>query len=116
VKKRIRKKRRVGEFREWGCEVVVELRSAAAFDEFLDGLVSEVEKMSCYCGGGGSGKSLSLIVELGTMLEGPEARRDHLSDWLAVRADVESYCLGPLIDLWRPESISANQRNFLPST
>jgi uncharacterized protein YggL (DUF469 family) len=100
VKKRVRKKRHLGEFREWGCELEVELHSKEEFDQFLDTLVEEVEKMSCFCGGGGSGNLLSMIVELGTENNNPASRRAHIKDWLKAQPSVKSFSVGPLIDLW----------------
>jgi uncharacterized protein YggL (DUF469 family) len=54
VKKRLRKKRRMGEFREWGCVMHFRLKSDSDLNEFLDIFVERVEEIGCYCGGGGS--------------------------------------------------------------
>ncbi|NQT87852.1 DUF469 family protein, partial [bacterium] len=66
MKKRLRKKKCIGEFAEWGREVMVTLRSAADFDGFLDTFIEQaIEANGCCCGGGGKGDTLEFIVQLG---------------------------------------------------
>lgn len=100
MKKRLRKKRRMGEFREWGCSVEVVLKSPADLDRFLDMFVGWVEDLGCYCGGGGGGNGLSMIVELGNEGRKPESLRCSLLERLKSCPLVAAVSVSPLFDLW----------------
>ena len=52
-KKRLRKKKHLGEFAEWGRQFVIIRNRKDGFDEFLDAFIEEaIESSGCYCGGG----------------------------------------------------------------
>jgi uncharacterized protein YggL (DUF469 family) len=54
MKKRLRKKKCLGEFTEWGRQLVITRNRKDGFDEFLDAFIEEtIESNGCYCGGGG---------------------------------------------------------------
>ncbi len=62
MKKRFRKKRRIGEYTEWGRGIAIERRTESGFDEFLDTFIKEaVESNGCFCGGGGQGGGWSSL-------------------------------------------------------
>ncbi|HWR98078.1 MAG TPA: 50S ribosome-binding protein YggL [Candidatus Methanoperedens sp.] len=101
MKRRLRKKRHLGEYGEWGRQLVVARNRKDGFDEFLDAFVVEaVEANGCFCGGGGSGDRLDVIVELGRATDDRDRRLRALRDWLDARGDVASYQAGPEFDLW----------------
>lgn len=104
VKKRLRKKRRMGEFREWGCVMHFRLKSDSDLNEFLDIFVERVEEIGCYCGGGGSGSSLSMMVELGRKEGDPEARLAGLIQWALSCPMVKSVRSSEIVDLCSPPS------------
>ena len=104
MRKRLRKKKHVGEFAEFGCELTIERNVTTGFDEFMDAFVSEaIEANGCYCGGGGKEDRLEFVVELGRRSDNPEGRIKQIRNWLDSRQDVEDYKVGELIDLWYGE-------------
>ena len=101
MKKRIRKKKHLGEFSEWGRQIVIERNRKKDFDEFLDAFIEEaIEANECYCGGGGKEDKLDVIVELGCYSKNPEAKMAKITAWLDARPDVQGYKIGGLFDIW----------------
>ncbi len=101
MKKRLRKKKHQGEFREWGRQLVITRNRKDGFDEFLDAFIEKaIEANDCYCGGGGREDSLDMVVELGRMADDPDDRFKKITDWLDTRLDVVRYRTGPMFDLW----------------
>jgi uncharacterized protein len=75
MKKRLRKKKRVGEFAEYGRQLIITRNRKDGFDEFLDAFVENaIEGNGCYCAGGGKEDKLDFIVELGTRSDNPDFR------------------------------------------
>jgi uncharacterized protein YggL (DUF469 family) len=101
MKKRLRKKKHLGEFQELGAEIVVRLHAGTDFDAFLDKFLDAVEKNGLRCGGGGMDRDLSVFVELGRRDEA-EAMRARLDGWLSDHEDVERYALGETVDASYP--------------
>ena len=87
MKKRLRKKKHLGEHAERGRRIVITRSRKDGFDDFLDAFVLEaIEGNGCFCGGGGK-----------------EERLD-------ARGDIAAHRVGPEYDLWqddRPEPSSA---------
>ncbi len=82
MKKRLRKKH-LGEYREWGRQLLVTLKSEEDFDEFLEDFIIEaVEANGLYCGGGGRGEKVDIVVELGFLKDDPEAKMRMIKTWL----------------------------------
>ena len=101
MKKRLRKKKHQGEFREWGRQLVITRNTKDGFDDFLDAFIEKaIEANDCYCGGGGKEDSLDVVVELGRMADDRDGRFKRITDWLDTRPDVLHYKMGPLFDLW----------------
>lgn len=101
MNKRLRKKKHVGEFREWGVPLAVRRRHDEAFDDFLgDFLEQAIEAQGLAFGGGGQGNQLTGLIELGRTADPIEARLQQIRRWLDAREDVEHYVVGPLVDLW----------------
>ena len=75
MKKRLRKKKHLGEFAEWGRQLVIKRNRKDGFDEFIDAFIEDaIESNGCYCGGGGKEDKLDVIVELGRLVENPDSR------------------------------------------
>ena len=75
MNKRLRKKKHIGEFTEWGRQLVVVRNRKDGFEEFLDAFIEEaIEANGCYCGGGGKEDKLDVVVELGRRSDEPDAR------------------------------------------
>jgi uncharacterized protein YggL (DUF469 family) len=101
MRKRLRKKKHLGEFTEWGRQLVIMRNRKEEFDEFLDAFIEEaVESNGCYCGGGGKEDKLNVVVELGRRSDHPEARMAKIIEWLETRSDVQSWRMGEEFDLW----------------
>jgi len=105
MKKRLRKKKHYGEFAEWGRELTVLRNTKDGFDQFFDAFIGEaIEANRCYCGGGGSGDRLEVVVELGRRSDDPDARLTKIMAWLDARPDVRSIEVGKEFDLWHEDS------------
>lgn len=101
MKKRLRKKKRIGEFTEWGRQLVVVRNRKDGFDDFLDAFIEEaIEANGCYCGGGGQEDKLDVVVELGRRTNDPDARLGRITAWLDSRPDVEDWRVSEEFDLW----------------
>jgi uncharacterized protein len=102
MKKRLRKKRHLGEFVEWGMPITIVRKNKGDFDSFLDDFIEQaIERNGLYFGGGGKEDCLKGVIELGKKSDGPKERLKKILEWLANRKDVESYVIGNMLDLWR---------------
>lgn len=114
MKKRLRKKKHLGEFTEWGRQLVITRNRKDGFDEFLDAFIEDaIEANGCYCGGGGKEDKLDVIVELGRRSDDPEGRLNRITAWLDARSDVGYVKLGEEFDIWNEdykEIMEANNR------
>lgn len=100
MRRRLRKKRRVGEFQELGIELSLTLRSGIDFDAFLDDfLTSAIEVHGLRFGGSGSSTHLSGVVELGRR-DVASTHRDVLEGWLAADRRIDAYTVSQFVDLW----------------
>ncbi len=101
MKKRLRKKKHLGEFVEWGASVAIVIKHEEDFDRFLDDFIEEaIEENGCYFGGGGKEDRLEGVIEMGKASDGPEEKLREVIGWLEAREDVERYAIGKMIDLW----------------
>ncbi len=101
MNKRIRKKKRCGEFAEWGRQIVITRNRKDKFEEFLDEFVEQaIEANGCYCGGGGKEDCLTVVVELGRRSDDPVGRMKRIAAWLDARIDVKSWRMSEKFDLW----------------
>ena len=105
MNKRLRKKRHLGEFQEFGCAVHGALRPALvgpALHAFVDRLLAIVEGRGLALGGG---------IDAAGQLDGyvtrdghgsvTEADRAALTGFLASDPDVIEHAVAPLTDAWR---------------
>jgi len=104
MKKRLRKKKHLGEHAERGRRIVITRSRKDGFDDFLDAFVLEaIEGNGCFCGGGGKEDRLDVIVELGKAADDREARIRGIRAWLDARGDIAAYRVGPEFDLWQDD-------------
>lgn len=105
MNKRMRKKCRVGEYRELGFELHVVLRSeasAADYDRFVDQLVDEVERAGLACGGGGVVPNFTGFVTRAKRGSVTEEQRGAFADAVQKVPKVLEPKVGPLVDAWHP--------------
>lgn len=101
MKKRLRKKKHVGEFTVWDVPIAIRRTITTDFDSFLDDFLDKaLEANGCYFGGGGMENHLEGFVELGRTSDLPESRLEKISEWLKERTDVEKYISGKITDAW----------------
>ena len=101
MKKRLRKKKRLGEFKVYGVPVAIKLAAGTDFDSFLDAFILDaIESSGCYVIGGGRKERFVGFIELGQECHIPEERLKRISDWLKGRSEVESLALGKVTDGW----------------
>jgi uncharacterized protein len=107
MRKRVRKKRRFGEFAEYGLLVNVtpaaSLASAdreALLDQFID---EAIERNDLCCGGGGGPTWEFFVTSNARRASVSEPQRLSLEAWLTSNAAVEAFTLSPPIDAWHGE-------------
>ena len=101
IKKRLRKKKHVGEFAVFGVPTAIRLVDGTDFKSFLDVFLEEaIEASGCYFGGGGQKGRLSGIIELGLRTDLPEQRLKKISHWLDSNSNVANHLIGEINDLW----------------
>ncbi len=101
MKKRLRKKRHIGEFKEWGVSVAVCVKKEADFSDFLyDFIEQAVDCVDCYFAGGEETDCFEGFVELGKGSDTPEEKLQEICAWLSARTDVAKYATGRITDAW----------------
>jgi len=103
VKKRLRKKKRLGEFRQDGFHVVGKLKttSDADYEKFLDDFIDFVERepVSLLIGGGSSKDSFGFFVTAQNRTCS-SADQDDVVRYMKSSPYVGAFVVGPLIDAW----------------
>ncbi|MGE3276487.1 MAG: 50S ribosome-binding protein YggL [Vicinamibacterales bacterium] len=102
MKKRLRKKLRLGEFVELGFEVSFRLPWAdgdQALDAFWDEFVEHIESRRLYCAGA-CGKAWDVVIYRGHRRPATELDRVDIHQWLGAR-HARDIRVGPLFDTWR---------------
>jgi len=101
MKKRLRRKKHIGEFAEFGRQLIITRNKKQGFDEFLDAFIEDaIEANGCFCGGGGCDDKLDVVIELARRSHDPDARLKRIIYWVESRSDVKGYQVGPEFDLW----------------
>ncbi len=101
MKKRLRKKKHLAEFAEYGVSIVIVREHERDFDAFLDDFILQaIERNACYFGGGGGADRLNGVIELGRMSDQSEIKLQKVKAWLAARKDVVRFATGKMLDLW----------------
>ena len=102
MKKRLRKKRRLGEFREYGFELMFAIQAsltAEKVDAVTDAFIDLIESRNLQFGGGGN-HSWSGFVQGPSRGSATEQDREAILRWLAQHEHVVSATTGPLRDAW----------------
>lgn len=103
MKKRMRKKLYLGEFREFGFEVQFRLPSdlsEADQEKFFYTFIDEaIERHGLMCGGG-CGTDWDVFVTLADRGSAEEKDRKLVEDWLRNSSLVSEIRIGPLVDAW----------------
>jgi uncharacterized protein len=104
MRKRLRRKQRLGEFRENVFGVRYSLRPglhAGAADDFLWLFLEQaIEANGLLCGGGGQGENWEFYVSLAGRGSPSEEQRAAVGAWLAQQAVVRAYAVGEFFDGW----------------
>lgn len=101
--RRLRKKLRIGEFQEFGCEIeVVFATNALSLADALDNWITHVESQRWQFGGGGDEQEDRfggfLCARPGSSLT--EDERSDLGSWLQSQTWVKTFFVGALQDAW----------------
>lgn len=105
MKKRIRKKRRVGEFRE-DCfqvefEFIAEL-SPSERDAVLDRFIAMIEEAGLQFGGGVDTRCTG-IVEFCGRGSATDQHREFVLGWIRNQPETFDEAVGPLVDAWHTQ-------------
>jgi hypothetical protein len=106
MKKRLRKKRHMGEFAVYGVSIRVSLTPGIAddgFEAFIDAFLAEaIEANGLWFGGGGSpATDWSGVIDPGTSVRGiPAPVLDAVRSWMADRTEIVSVEISKPWDIW----------------
>jgi len=99
LKKRLRKKHKVGEFQQYGFSIVLKIKDPN-FDP-IDDIINVVESENCACGGGGRSKYYSLsICSAKKFVSLTESDRDIIVEKLKNTDNIEEVVAGDMHDIW----------------
>ena len=98
MKKRLRKKKRLGDFREYGFEVAFRMRPQSDSDTVFDAFIREaIEANGLLFGGSPDGGFVTSQVRRASATE---ADREAVGNWLQRRAEVFDIHVCELRDAW----------------
>jgi uncharacterized protein YggL (DUF469 family) len=104
MKKRLRKKKHLGEFQEFGFEVSCRFNSELSdeqFEQFIDTFLQEaIESNGLSFGGGGDKQEWKGFVTLDRSGSATEEHRINVSKWLESRPEVIYIKVDSLVDAW----------------
>ncbi|EDL62115.1 50S ribosome-binding protein YggL [Gimesia maris] len=115
MRKRLRKKKHLGEFIDWDVAITVNLVPGSDYETFLDDWIEQaIEGNHCSFGGGGMNETIEGIIQLGTAAKQPEKRLERITDWLKDRPDVLHFQFSPLFDGWNGPFLDSDgqENNF----
>ena len=95
MKKRLRKKRRLGEFQELGFPVSF-TAAESAFDEFIE----MIEQHNLQYGGSGCEDTWEGFVEGEWRRSVTGEQRETVGRWLSNHPRIESVAVGEFVDMW----------------
>ena len=99
MKKRLRKKKHIGEFKIYGVPLAIKRNKKTDFDSFFDAFLEEaIEANDCFCGGGGKEDKLDVFIELGREDNKPEMALEKIKSWIKSRSDIDQWYLGQVVD------------------
>ncbi len=104
MRRRLRKKRRVGEYQEFGFDATYTPAtglSASDCNKLLDAFIEQaIEANGLACGGGGLKTMKFFVTRMKRRGSATEADRLIVQHWLQSRPDVASFNVGGLRDAW----------------
>ena len=104
LKRRLRKKLHVGEFQEFGFEVLIKFKSnldEAGFDKFVDEFIDKVEENKLLFGGGGGADAWSGFITTLANYQSPSiVQKEKIKDWLENHQGISECKVGNLKDAW----------------
>jgi uncharacterized protein YggL (DUF469 family) len=102
MKKRLRKKKHIGEFKELGflLEAKLNLQTDEELDRFNDEFLDYIEKENMHIGGGMGMDDLSLYVCTGVVNTGNAEARENLISWMDKHENVTEVNAGELKDAY----------------
>lgn len=104
IRKRLRKKRHIGEFQELGFDLSFRLSEhlgQVALDDFCDQfLANAIEARGLLCGGGGGQRWDLFVTRARSSVSDQD--REAVAGWLSESPYVNDVQVGPLIDAWYP--------------
>ena len=102
LKRRLRKKYRVGEFREFGFQIEVKFKpDLSEADKIYDEFIKEIESQKLSFGGGSSFEYLHGFITAFKNYRSPTpVQREMLKNWLESRPEISGSQVGNLVDAW----------------
>lgn len=102
MKKRLRKKKHVGEFTEYGIEISIKFNSNIDSDQFLDDFIENaIERNGLLFGGGHDNITLEGVIELGRS-DKYLLNSDKVSIFLKQHSAIKSHTLSEPFDIYYP--------------
>lgn len=100
MNKRIRKKKHVKEFTEYGLEITFKINpDKIEIDEFCDRFIDQVEAMKCFCGGlTGQFGECRFTIEVGTIKTALQ-NSNTMYNWLIQQQDLGFVTFGKIATL-----------------
>jgi len=104
MRKRLRKKKRLGDFAEYGFVITLKPESQSTDSEretLLDRFIDEaIERNDLSCGGGGGETMEFFVTANGHRASVTHAQRDAVELWLSAAGGIASFSVGPPVDAW----------------
>ena len=104
MRKRLRKKLRLGEFREYGFDVSYRLRDdlpETEADDFLFRFLEKaIEANSLACGGGGRPPAYEFCVVSDHRGSPTQEQHSAVGSWLGAQVEVVDHSVGEFFDAW----------------
>jgi uncharacterized protein YggL (DUF469 family) len=112
MNRRLRKKLRRREFREWGFALRFDRPgSVDSSDEFFDAFVVHVESFGLAFAGRAGDSWDGFIAGLRPRQTVRSEHRNVVHQWLESRADVQNISVGELVDAWQSTSLALPHRS-----
>jgi uncharacterized protein YggL (DUF469 family) len=104
LKRRLRKKKHLGEFQQLGFEISVSLKkdfNEFEFGKFTDDFIVKIERSRLQFSGGGDGNAWAgFVTSEGKFTSPTDDDRKKIRIWLESRSEVEDCKVGELLDAW----------------
>jgi uncharacterized protein len=104
VRRRLRKKKRIGEFQELGFEVTYRLVEESSpkqrLDLLFEFLEQAIEANGLMAGGGGGSPACLFVVSAKDHESVAGHQKDAIERWLAAKPQITEFSVGQLRDAW----------------